>query len=202
VRSPGRDRRAGRANRAGSTGPRSGPRRGPHGSRPGAGASRRGRAGTGRTGPQTGARARGGGALDRRRRAGRVGGREPSGGTQVGQHHGTKTPPGAPPAPARVLSRWGPGFFPFFGFGGRLGPLKSAADGRVWCHNFAKPERNEVVAPHVVHVPTRQPISDGRRDRGAVVPQLRQIRAKRSFVTTRSSASSACLVPCPLQTKP
>ena len=195
MRSPGRDRRAGMLPARDAPGPRrgrDGPRTGPQG-----------RGGDGpREGPQTGGRARGGGALDRRRRAGRVGGREPSGGTQVGQHHGTKTPPGAPPAPARVLSRWGPGFFPFFGFGRRLGPLKSATDGRAWCHNFAKPERNEVVAPHVVHVPTRQPIPDGGRDRGAVVPQLRQIRAKRSFVTTRSSASSACLVPCPLQTKP
>jgi hypothetical protein len=202
MRSPGRDRRAGRAHRAGSTGPRSGPRRGPHGPRPGAGASRQGAGGDGPHGAADGGpRERGRGTRPAAaggpgRRQGTVGGN----GSRAAPWH--QDSPRSAPRPRASFVTLGSWIFSRFRFRERFGPLKSAADGRVWCHNFAKPERNEVVAPHVVHVPTRQPISDGRRDRGAVVPQLRQIRAKRSFVTTRSSASSACLVPCPLQTKP
>jgi hypothetical protein len=176
--------------------------RGPQGPRPARGGGGRGRvARAARGAADGGPRERGRGTRPAAaggpgRRQGTVGGN----GSRAAPWH--QDSPRSAPRPRASFVTLGSWIFSRFRFRERFGPLKSAADGRVWCHNFAKPERNEVVAPHVVHVPTRQPISDGRRDRGAVVPQLRQIRAKRSFVTTRSSASSACLVPCPLQTKP
>jgi hypothetical protein len=76
VRSPGGDRRAGRAHRAGSTGPRSGPRRGRTGRDRRRGHPGRGPAGTGRTGPARGGRA------DRR------GGRPAAGGRGAGDSTG------------------------------------------------------------------------------------------------------------------
>ena len=143
-----------------------GRRRGRTGPRAARGGIGTGAAGTGRTGRGRG-RARGaaregngtgGAGRERRRRTGPEAGREPSGGTEVGQQHGTKTPPGAPPAPARVSSHSGSGFFPVFGFGTWLSSSKSASNGRAWCHNVAKRGRNEVVSPRVIDHATRQPI--------------------------------------------
>ena len=156
MRSPGRDRRAGRAHRAGSTGPRSGPRRGPHGPRPGAGASRQGAGGDGPQGAADGGpreRVRGtrpAAAGGPGRRQGTVGG---NASRAAPWHHDSPRSAPRPRASFVTLGSW---IFSRFRFRERFGPLKSAADGRVWCHNFAKPERNEVLAPRR-HPPSLAP---------------------------------------------
>jgi hypothetical protein len=115
--------------------------RGRHGA--GAGGERgrpaRGQTGRGRDG-ERGTRpvaARGAG-----RRQGTVGGN----GSRTASWH--QDSPRSAPRPRASFVTLGSWIFSRFRFRERFGPLKSAADGRVWCHNFAKPERNEVVAPH------------------------------------------------------